>query len=121
VSALTIFALVVCALYALMVSTWKDYLAVLHLMEHKQSLTGAAKFFGYQVAALGIARDFLVNMIIGTIFFLELPHELLFTHRCDRWLGSATWRGRLARFFCSQLLDPFGINGEHCKAKTTDG
>ena len=104
---------IILVLYAITIGTWIFYGAIMHLRENKEALTGSAKFFGFQVLFIGVILDALFNVIIGTISFAEIPHEALFTARCDRWLKSETWRGKLARYFCSQLLDPLQTGG-HC-------
>ena len=105
------------ALYLLTVFTWVFYLAIMRLREAQTAgaLTGSAKFFGYQILIPGLLLDTLFNWLVGTISFAEIPHEFLFTARCDRWLKSDTWRGKVANFYCHQLLDPFDISGVHCR------
>jgi len=85
----------------------------LRLAKNENKLTGASKFFGYQILFVGLIVDVAFNWIIGTIVFLEVPKETLFTGRCERWLYDRTWRGAVARWFCSQLLNPF--DKDHCQ------
>lgn len=106
-------------IYLLFPVTFLFYTSVmsLRLAKKENKLTGAAKFFGYQILFVGLIVDVIFNVVIGTISFLELPKEALFTGRCERWLTSETWRGKVARWYCSQLLNPFdqGHCGEYKK------
>lgn len=109
-------ALLVIGLYILLYVTWIHYLAIMNLSRNQRKLMPFAKFWAYNALAIGYPLDVLFNIFFGTIFFLELPKELLFTARCDRHLNDKDWRGRNARFFCQNMLDPFDPKGTHCRA-----
>lgn len=100
--------------------TWIFYLAVMHLKEERDRLkaegkefTTSQKIFGYPIIFIGLIVDVFLNMTAGTILFIEIPKEILFTGRVSRWNDTGGWRGDLARWFCSTLLDPFEKGG-HC-------
>lgn len=97
--------------------TWSLYLAVMHLKTARDSgkLTPAAKVMGYPWLIVGYVIDVLFNAVIGSLLFFELPRELLFTARVSRLNDCDGWRGRLARWICTQLLDPFDPDGKHCQ------
>lgn len=96
--------------------TWIFYLAVMNLKRNQDKLTFAAKLIAYPVAFVGVLSDALFNVLLGTLFFVELPKEWLFTHRLERHIQqSAGYRLRFAMWFCINLLDPFDPAGEHCK------
>jgi hypothetical protein len=104
------------------VYTWMMYLAVMTLMENKKELTLVAKIFAYPVAGIGILFDVAVNVIVGSIIFLELPRQFLFTQRLQFWIddhfeGKMTWRAHVANFICNNFLDPFDPKGYHCRKK----
>lgn len=107
------------AVYVLLsiVLTWGLYLSVMHLKAARDAgrLTLGAKLLGYPWLALALVVDVLFNLVTGTLLFLELPRELLFTSRVSRHLDRAGWRGDLARWFCRELLDPFDPSGGHCR------
>lgn len=96
---------------------WAWYLSVMHLASARDAgrLTPAAKALGYPWLALGLAVDAVFNAVHGTVLFAELPREVLFTSRVTRLSARADWRGRLARWICTQLLDPFDPAGRHCR------
>lgn len=113
-------------LFLAMFFTWGMYLAVMNLIQSKHKLTLAAKFFAYPLAAIGIIMDFLINIIVGTLLFLDLPREFLLTARLQRYLddldnltepakGLRNWRHSAALWICTNLLDPFDSRGYHCK------
>jgi hypothetical protein len=105
---------VILALYSLTISTWLFYLAIMSLRRKKNDLSLTAKILAYQLLPAGLILDTLFNWLVGTICFVEFPRECLFTARCDRWLKAITWRGKVARFWCRNFLDPFQDEG-HCK------
>lgn len=96
---------------------WAWYLSVMHLATARAAgrLTPAAKALGYPWLALGLAVDAAFNAVHGTVMFMEPPRELLFTSRVTRLSARADWRGRMARWICTQLLDPFDPAGRHCR------
>lgn len=110
-------AVVICVLVFSVWFTWSLYLAVMHLKTARNSgkLTTAAKVMGYPWLVVGYVIDVLFNAVIGSVIFFELPRELLFTSRVSRLNDSDGWRGRLARWVCTQLLDPFDPDGKHCQ------
>lgn len=95
---------------------WTMYLAVMNLKRRRDegTLPNAAKVLGYPILVVGLLLDFLFNAVIGTVLFLEFPQELLFTARVSRHKKSAGYKGRLAVWFCANLLDPFDPRGHHC-------
>lgn len=97
--------------------TWGMYLSVMNLMRVKETLTTETKFFAYPLAAVGVIADFLYNVVIGTVLFLELPQEYLLTKRLQRHLERDNWRGAISRWLCRHLLDPFDPKGSHCGRK----
>lgn len=94
--------------------TWGMYLSVMSLMRVKDTLTIETKCFAYPLAVVGVFMDFLYNITIGTVLFVDLPQEWLLTKRLDRYLERDDFRGAMARWFCVHLLDPFDPKGKHC-------
>lgn len=78
-------------------------------------LTKTALVLGTPILSVGYLIDFLANMIPFTILFLEFPQELLVTARLSRHIHDNSWRGKVAKWFCSNLLDQFDPSGCHCK------
>lgn len=97
--------------------TWGMYLSVMNLMRVKETLSTETKFFAYPLAFVGVLADFLYNIVIGTVLFLEPPREWLLTARLKRHLGEDGYKGNLARWLCRHLLDPFDPKGTHCGQK----
>lgn len=66
-------------------------------------------------AVAAVLMDLLFNLIPATIIFLDRPHELMFTHRLDRYEAQGSgWRYAIAVCICQNLLNPFQQGG-HCK------
>jgi hypothetical protein len=64
-------------------------------------------------ALAAYVMDVLFNIFIATLLFLDLPREWTFTERLERYKAEGGWRAGLARWICSNLLDPFQVGG-HC-------
>lgn len=99
---------------------WLYYLAVMSLesAQDKAPITGATRLFAYTVLGPGYLLDFLTNLVLVSILFLEVPREWLVTARLVRHIeGSIGWRRSLAEWFCATLLDRFDPSGCHCKKK----
>jgi hypothetical protein len=97
---------------------WLFYLAVMNLIRARDAgtLSRPAYILGLPILLIGLAIDFLTNMILVTILFLELPREPLVTARLSRHINESTgWRKHLAQWFCKNLLDAFDPSGCHCK------
>ena len=62
---------------------------------------------------LALIIDFINNIIVFTLLFLELPKELLVTDRLKRHVGKDTIRGKLAQWFGKYILNPFDPTGDH--------
>ena len=110
--------MVILYIYLGMLITWMWYLATMMLKlkrDKGMKFTIEQKAFGYpmMIAGLVILDAIVMNIIIGTIMFVELPREWLFTTRCQRHMRENTFRGKIARWACRHFLDPFEIGG-HC-------
>lgn len=105
---------IIATLYGIMLTTWLYYLAVMNMSRNKDKITLPAKFFAYPILYIGLVWDVIMNATIGTICFLELPKEWLFTPRCSRHIKDTGWRGKMAKFWCSTFLNPFDPSDKHC-------
>ncbi len=102
-----------------MMFVWADYLAMMHLKTFKKqgkikSMHWLPKGFAYTRLFIFAIEDVLFNWTVGTILFLEIPKETLFTTRVSRLNDGNGWRGKLAKYFCREFLDPFDPAGHHC-------
>ncbi len=97
---------------------WLFFLAVMNLQRARDAgtLTRAAYCLGLPILYLGLLIDFLVNVVVLTFLFLELPREWLVTARLTRYArSSAGWRRTMALWFAANLLDTFDPSGRHIK------
>lgn len=70
----------------------------------------------WPLVACGVTLDIAFNVVAGSLMYLELPHEFMFTNRCKRWVAvsddetSELWlyRRTVARWWQRQLnqIDP---------------
>lgn len=99
--------------YVLMYVTWVHYLAIMNLKRNRRKLTPFAKFWAYNAIFIGYPLDIALNLVMS-VPMLDFPRELLFSAKCERLLEEGGWRGKIAAFFCRNMLDPFDPSGEHC-------
>lgn len=106
--------------FVFMFFTWGMYLSVMNLMREKTHLTRVTKCFAYPLALLGVIMDVVLNLTVCTLLFLEIPKTWMLTARLQSHLDEIGgpidgWRGTIALWICSNLLDPFDSRGYHCK------
>lgn len=95
---------------------WVLFLAVMNLGQAKaeDKLHGFALYAGYTVLAVGLLVDLIVQVLIATVLWLELPRELTVSERVARLCKHGNgWRQRLALWFRRVLLAPFDRSGGH--------
>ncbi len=95
--------------------TWALFLSVMNVKRHRDTMPTPAKFLSYPLVAIFWPLDFLFNVLVGTVVFLDLPRELLFTSRMGRYLHQpGGWRFDWALWMCGNLLDFADPDGRHC-------
>lgn len=97
---------------------WGLYVLIMGLYRAKLDgrLTKGVRILGYPYLIIGLLVDFVANVTIFSLLFLELPREWLVTSRLKRHLNSDEigFRFRLANTICGKLLDIFDPTGAHC-------
>lgn len=108
---MTVLAFAVGLPYAL----WLFYVAVMALKRARDAgtLSRIAYALGVPILVIGYALDFLVNVTVCTVLFLESPRETTVTARLKRHKYATGWRGRVARWVAAHLLDAFDPDGKH--------
>ena len=98
---------------------WVFYLAVMALLNAKEkgTISKPALWLGYPVLLIGVVLDFVVNVTIMSVIYLELPREWLVTKRLSRHIKHGKdWRHKLSKWICSNLLDTFDPDHRgHCR------
>lgn len=90
------------------------FLAVMALKSKWDSLYTVTKVIALPGVIAAALLDIGFNWTIAVVLFLDLPREATFSQRLGRYVPLQTWRGTLARWICSRLLDPFDVGG-HCR------
>lgn len=103
-----------------LLSPWVLYLFYAAVMNLKRArdegkMTPAMKVFGLPMLYVGLLLDVFVNLIPVSLLLLELPKEWLVTSRFSRHIKKTGWRSRVAKWFCTNLLDSLDPSGCHCK------
>lgn len=77
-------------------------------------LTLAMKVFGYPFLVFGLAVDVLVNAVVGSLLFMELPKEWLLSARLWRHSTQGSgYRQKVALWLRENLLDAIDPSGIH--------
>ena len=86
---------------------WLIFVAMMRLREVRDAgkLTLAQKILGYPVLFFGLALDFILNVIVGSLVFLELPREMTLSARLWRLSNGDGWRRKPALAIRVNLLD----------------
>ena len=93
---------------------WIFFLAYASLHAAWALLPVTTRILGVPVVVIGFVVDVAFNLTLGTVIFLELPHEATLSQRVSRLKRGVFWRASLATWICEALLDPFEARG-HCR------
>lgn len=105
---------------AVLLSAWVFWMLYVYTMGlYRAKLSGRLKGLPLVLAspavAVAFALDFVFQVTVFTVAFLDWPREWLVTARLRRYLrGPDGWRRRWADYFCHHLLDPYDPTGQHC-------
>lgn len=95
---------------------WIFYLAVMNLKRARDSREGLSKlayYLGVPILIVGLILDFIINVFILSILFLEFPRETTVTSRLKRHKLAGGWRSKVVKKFFVPLLDQFDPSGVH--------
>lgn len=97
---------------------WALYVMVMGLYRAhlNKKLSRVTYVLGAPWLIIGLVVDFVANIILATIIFLDLPREFLVTARLQRYSNSSEddWRKHFSVWICEHLLDVFDPSGDHC-------
>lgn len=112
-----IYVLIIFGAFFLVGYVWLYYAAVMSLKKRREDVGLPTKIVGYPLAAVGLVLNFVFNLVVGSVVFLDPPRwgEVGLTMRLKRYIhgDAARWRKALARWVCHHFLDPFDPGG-HC-------
>ncbi len=97
--------------------TWLLYIAVMAMKRVKDAgkATIPMKVMGYPILLIGVLADVLLNVIVCSVLFAEMPKEWFVTTRLNRLNDGTDWRARLSNWIAVNLLDAFDPSGKHVK------
>jgi hypothetical protein len=108
----------IAAVYGLMVLTWLMYIQVMAALRVWNSLHWFAKAHLLPLAPPFLLLDVAVNIIIGSLLFLERPRWWTLSERLHyHAISNHGWKTYLAAWLCRNLLNPFDPDGHHCGRK----
>lgn len=91
---------------------WVLFLAVMALHNVWDDLPPFTKLLAFPAAFLAVVLDIGFNLA-ASVVFLDRPREVTFSQRMGRYKREGGRRAVVARWICSNLLDPFQVGG-HC-------
>jgi hypothetical protein len=101
----------------LFIATFIFFAALMKMREIQDTLFTlhwSVRWICFLILAVGLVLDTLLNWIVLTISFAELPREFLSTSRVIRHKYHSThWRQDQALWFCKNFLTPFDV--KHCE------
>lgn len=97
---------------------WVLFLAVMNLARVHQlgQLSKSIFYLSLPLLVVAFAVDITINIVLGTVVFLQLPHykRLTLSARMDDLIRNGSgWRKRFAIWFVGTLLQPFDQTGQH--------
>lgn len=109
--ALMVIGAVLLGLFAL----WVLYLATMNLQRClvAGTISKTALRLGYAVVGIGTILDIVFNITLGTLVLMDVPGELTLSQRLTRLKAAGGWRGAVAEWIGSELLDCFDYRGRH--------
>ena len=103
--------------YFTLVIFYTLYIAAINLLYDWPTLPLWVKVASAPILIVMVLLDFTMQCTFFTIFFFDLPRELLVTRRLERYRTAAyvnTWRQKVATSICTQALNPFDPTRHHC-------
>lgn len=119
---MSLFALIASVLLPLLAfalgawALWVFFLAVMCLQGARdlKKLTPWNTRIGYTVLVVGWVLDFIVQVTLASVLFVELPRELTVSSRVKRLIdGQDGWRRAVAMWLRDHFLKPFDATGRH--------
>jgi hypothetical protein len=102
---------------SLFIGTFIFYVAIMKMREIKKeiyALHWSVRWVCFGILFVGLILDVLLNWIVLTVAFIELPREFLSTARVVRHKYHSTgWRQKQAIWWCRNFLTPF--DKSHCE------
>lgn len=103
-------------LFAVLWVGWSFFLASMTLKRARgtNKLSKSAGFFGAPVTWMALCMNVFINTIILTVILLDWPREKYVSKRMNRLIRTDDgWRGKLALWFRSDMLDYLDPDGPH--------
>lgn len=93
------------------------YLAAVNVWGKRADLKGKTLTVAVVLPVLAamLIVDFIMQVTIFTVLFLDIPRDWLVTLRLQRYRQQANgWRHDVACWICENFLNPFDPSGKHC-------
>jgi hypothetical protein len=110
-----IYALVVLGVWSALITFYTLYLAAINFYENRHETSSLVVFLAAPMLVAMLVCDFLMNMTLFSVIFVDVPRELLVTARLKRYRALPDgWRKHWADEICTRGLNPFDPTKHHC-------
>lgn len=108
----------VAIVYAVLLITWLMYIQVMGALRVWINLHWFVKFNLIPIAPVFLLLDVAVNLVIGSLLFLEPPRWWTLSERLHyHAINNHGWRTSIAVWLCVNMLNPFDPDFHHCGRK----
>lgn len=96
---------------------WLLFIVVMALQWRWRELPRAVRVLAIPAVLVAVTLDIIFNFTLACVLFLKLPAkgEWTFSQRVGNYKRRFDWRAPIAQWVCGNLLDPFEVDGAHCK------
>jgi len=81
----------------------------------REEITAVAFLVAAMVVGIFYILDFIVNVYVCSLVFLDFPRETTVTSRLDREYLRGGWRASIAVFVAKHFLNTYDPKGQHCE------
>lgn len=111
-----LFLIFIFSIWISLVIFYALYLAAINLWDNRNETSKWVLIAASPVLIAMILIDFLMQVTIFTVVFMDLPRETMVTYRLRRYREQkeADWRTSMANHICTKALNPFDPTKHHC-------
>lgn len=91
---------------------WFLFVGGIHILQKWDTLPWPSKVLGAGPVVYAVIVDVVLNIVLISVLFWELPKEWTMSTRFHRHQEVPGWRAPISRWVCQNLLNPF--DREHC-------
>jgi len=92
------------------------YIAAIQMWDNRALIDKPVLYASAPMLLTMVVVDFVMQVTLFTVLFLDLPQETMVTYRLERYKAQPVqdWRSRVAVWICANALNPFDPTRHHC-------